>query len=55
MTGGTVLLSMKGLHYLTKKEFITDEEIGMGGSIQKLVCAYINISGSERARSFWEE
>jgi hypothetical protein len=38
-----------------KKQFITDEEIGMGGSIQKLVCAYINISGSERARSFWEE
>jgi hypothetical protein len=28
-----------------KKQFITDEEIGMGGSIQKLVCAYINISG----------
>jgi hypothetical protein len=38
-----------------KKQFITDEEIGMGGSIQKLVCAYINISGSERGRSFWEE
>jgi hypothetical protein len=36
-----------------KKQFITDEEIGMGGSIQKLVCVYINISGSERARSFW--
>jgi hypothetical protein len=40
---------------LTKKQFITDEEIGIGGSIQKLVFAYINISGSERARSFWEE
>jgi hypothetical protein len=38
-----------------KKQFITDEEIGMGGSIQKLMWAYINISGSERARSFWEE
>jgi hypothetical protein len=40
---------------LTKKQFITDEEIGMGGSIQKLVCAYINVSSSERAIRFWEE
>ena len=39
-----------------KKQFITDEEIGIGGSVQKLVCAYINISGgAERARSFWED
>ncbi len=38
-----------------KKQFITDEEIGIGGSIQKLVCAYINISGAERASSFWED
>jgi hypothetical protein len=38
-----------------KKQFITDEETGMGGSIQKFVCAYMNISGSEKAISFWEE
>ena len=38
-----------------KKQFVTDEELVMGGSIQKLVCACINISGGERARSFWEE
>jgi hypothetical protein len=25
--------------FFDKKQFITDEEIGMGGSIQKLVCA----------------
>jgi hypothetical protein len=35
-----------------KKQFITDEEIGIGDSIQKLVCAYINISGVERARIY---
>ena len=32
-----------------KKQFVTDEELVMGGSIQKLVCAYINICGGERA------
>jgi hypothetical protein len=38
-----------------KKQFVTDEELVMGGSIQKLVCTYINICGGERARVFWEE
>jgi hypothetical protein len=39
-----------------KKQFVTDEELVMGGSIQKLVCTYIiNIYGGERARVFWEE
>jgi hypothetical protein len=39
-----------------KKQFVTDEELVMGGSIQKLVCTYINICGGERARAFfWEE
>jgi hypothetical protein len=39
-----------------KKQFVTDEELVMGGSIQKLVCTYINIScGGETARVFWEE
>jgi hypothetical protein len=39
-----------------KKQFVTDEELVlMGGSIQKLVCAYINICGGERARVLWEE
>ncbi len=30
-----------------KKQFVTDEELVMGGSIQKLVCTYINICGGE--------
>jgi hypothetical protein len=38
-----------------KKQFVTDEELVMGGSIQKLVCTYINICDRERARVFWEE
>jgi hypothetical protein len=38
-----------------KQQFVTDEELVMGGSIQKLVCTYINICGGERARVFWEE
>jgi hypothetical protein len=38
-----------------KKQFVTDDELVMGGNIQKLVCEYINLSGGERARLFWEE
>jgi hypothetical protein len=30
-----------------KKQFVTDEELVMGGSIQNIVCAYINISGGD--------
>jgi hypothetical protein len=40
---------------LDKKQFVTDEELVMGGSIQKLLCTYISIGGGERARVFWEE
>jgi hypothetical protein len=38
-----------------KKQFVTDEELMFGGTIQKLVCTDINISGDERARQFWDE
>ena len=38
-----------------KKQFVSDADLAMGGDIQKLVCAYIHISGGERAREFWEE
>jgi hypothetical protein len=33
-----------------KKQFVTDEELVMGGSNQKLACAYINICVGERIR-----
>jgi hypothetical protein len=36
-----------------KKLFVTDEELGMGGPIQKWVCNDIKICGGERARVFW--
>jgi hypothetical protein len=36
-----------------KKQFVMDEELMFGGTIQKLVCTDINISGDERARQFW--
>jgi viroplasmin and RNaseH domain-containing protein len=35
-----------------KKQFVTDEELAMGGPIQKLVCNDIKICGGERARVF---
>jgi hypothetical protein len=38
-----------------KKQFVTDDELVMGGNIQKLVCEYINVSGEVRAILFWEE
>ena len=40
---------------LKKKQFVDDEELLTGGTIQKLVCMHINISGKERARVYWEE
>ena len=38
-----------------KKQFVVDSELGMGGSIQKLVCNSLNIAGETRARVFWDE
>jgi len=38
-----------------KKQFVDDEELVMGRTIQKLVCMHIHISGEERARVYWEE
>jgi hypothetical protein len=38
-----------------KKQFVDDQELIMGGPIQKLVCAHINICGEERARKWWNE
>ena len=38
-----------------KKQFVTDQELVVGGNIQRLVCYKINISGIERARKFWNE
>jgi hypothetical protein len=38
-----------------KKQFITDEEIGIGGFTKKWGCVFINISGAERARSLCED
>jgi hypothetical protein len=39
-----------------KKQFMSDEELVMGGPIQKLVCIlHLNICGETRARVYWEE
>jgi hypothetical protein len=38
-----------------KKQFVSDEDLVMGGHIQKLVSFELNISGIERQRLFWEE
>jgi hypothetical protein len=38
-----------------KKQFVTDEELMFGGTIQKLVCTDINISGDKRVRQFWDD
>jgi hypothetical protein len=38
-----------------KKQLVTNDELVMGGNIQKLVCEYINLSGEDRARLSWEE
>jgi serine/threonine-protein kinase RIO1 len=37
-----------------KKLFVIDEELMFGGTIQKLVCTDINISGGKIARQFWD-
>jgi hypothetical protein len=38
-----------------KKQFVSDEDLVMGGHIQKLVSFELHISGIERQRLFWEE
>ena len=38
-----------------KKQFVSDEDLVMGGHIQKLVAFELHISGVERQRLFWEE
>jgi len=38
-----------------KKQFVADEDLVMGGHIQKLVAYELHISGEERQRLFWEE
>jgi hypothetical protein len=38
-----------------KKQFVSDEDLVMGGHIQKLVSYELHISGLERQRLFWEE
>ena len=38
-----------------KKQFVTDQELVVGGNLQRLVCYQINISGNERARKFWND
>jgi hypothetical protein len=37
-----------------KKQFVRDEQLVVGGAIQILVCNYIKICGTERARLYWE-
>ena len=38
-----------------KKQFADDDELKMGGQIQKLVCFNIHICGLERDRVYWAE
>ncbi len=38
-----------------KQQFVSDEDLVMGGHIQKLVSFELHISGIERQRLFWEE
>ena len=38
-----------------KQQFVSDEDLVMGGPIQKLVSFELHISGIERQRLFWEE
>jgi hypothetical protein len=38
-----------------KQQFVSDEDLVMGGHIQKLVSKELHISGIERQRLFWEE
>ena len=38
-----------------KKQFVSDEDLVMGGNIQKLVSFELHISGKERQRLFWED
>jgi hypothetical protein len=37
-----------------KKQFVTDDELVFGSTIQKLVCADLHISGDNRANIFWQ-
>jgi hypothetical protein len=38
-----------------KKQFVRDEQLELGGTIQILVCSYINICVDERVRLIWNE
>ena len=38
-----------------QKQFMDDEELVMGSTIQQLVCTHIHISGIDRARMYWDE
>ena len=38
-----------------KKQFADDDELKMGGQIQKLVCFNIHICGLRRAQKYWDE
>ena len=38
-----------------KKQFVEDQELMFGGTIQELVCTDINISDGKRAQLFWDE
>jgi serine/threonine-protein kinase RIO1 len=43
------------LQLFDKKQFVTDNELVFGGTIQKLVCSDINISDGKKAQLFWDE
>jgi hypothetical protein len=38
-----------------KKQFVTDNELAFGGTIQVLACSDINTSNGKRAQIFWDE
>jgi hypothetical protein len=38
-----------------KKQFVSDDDLVMGGHIQKLVTFELNINNIERQKMFWEE
>ena len=38
-----------------KKQFVSDDDMVMGGTIQKLISNNLHISGAERQRKFLEE
>jgi hypothetical protein len=38
-----------------RKQFVSDEDLEMGGHIQKLVTLELNINGADRQKLFWED